>query len=651
VVTAVDGIRQEGQQWGDEHGVEVDQNSIDRIEIIKGPASLSFGSDAIGGVVNLITALPVAAGTIQGSVTGLYGTNNGLVNASFKLQGNSNGLVWGTVISNKEAKNYQNRHDGKVYATNFKERDARAMIGLVKHWGYSYLNASLFDDRQAIPNGSRDSLTRQFTYQINEDDTFRPVVSYSALNAYTIPALYQRVQLYRIYDNSNFHIGKGNLLVNLGYQYSHRREYTHPEYPAIPGLNLQLATFTYDVKYNVDIGKGYEATFGSNGMHQKNILGSNSTDFPIPAYTNFDASGFAVLKKSFEKLDLSGGIRYDHRSIHAKAAYVDTSADPFPVLYYGANPSSANVTQQFEAFVKSFGGVTGSMGATYNFSNNFLIKANIARGFRAPNIAELSANGADPGSQIYHVGNQDFKPEYSLQGDFGMSLTLPNISINVDLYDNRLSNYIFQQQILNASGQPERVNADGTPNTNGQYSKFTYKQTKAKISGADFNLDIHPITWLHFQNSLAYTVGTNLGTGDPVADSLKYLPFIPPLHTHSELKAAFNKGFSRFRNVYVFVGFDYYNAQNKFFAAYGTETFTAGYNLLSAGFGCNVLNKQGNKILELYVEGTNLANVNYQSNMSRLKYFDNPTTPSNIQPGIFNMGRNISFKVVAPFGF
>ena len=88
---------------------------------------------------------------------------------------------------------------------------------------------------------------------------------------------------------------------------------------------------------------------------------------------------------------------------------------------------------------------------------------------------------------------------------------------------------------------------------------------------------------------------------------------------------------------------------NRFFAAYGTETYTAGYNLLSAGIGFNVVNAAGRKVVELFIEGTNLANTNYQSNMSRLKYFDNPVVPPGIQPGIFNMGRNLSFKVVVPF--
>lgn len=640
VITLQDGIRQEGQQWGDEHGIEVDQNSIDRIEVIKGPASLSYGSDAIGGVVNLLSPPPVSEGKILGSFSGNYGTNNGLLNGSFRLQGNHKGLVWGTIISAKEAKDYQNQHDGRVYATNFREKDARAMIGLNKSWGYSYLNASIFDDQQSIPDGSRDSLTRKFTQQITEDDAFRPIVPESALNAYGIPVLHQHVQLYRIYNNSNFVVGSGNLVVNLGYQFSHRREYTHPGDPDIPGLNLHLHTYTYDVKYNFTLGDSYETTFGINGQYQNNSIGG-ATDFPIPAYHQFDVGPFFILKKSYGKLDLEAGARYDSRSFTGQAAYIDTSQAAFPSLYTGSNPTGTpNVVQQFSALSKTFSGATGSFGATYNFSNAFLLKANIARGFRAPSIAELSANGPDPGSQIYHVGDSNFKPEFNVQEDIGAFLNLPNVSLSVELFNNNIQNYIYQQQELNADGSP--VITQG-------YNTFTYVQSKARINGGEFNIDLHPFHWLHFENSLSLTYGTNLGTGGPVADSLKYLPFIPPLHTHSELRGTFVKGFGIFRNTYVFAGFDHYNAQDRFFSAYGTETYTAGYNLLSAGFGGNIVNASGNTVLKLFVEGTNLANVNYQSNMSRLKYFDNPDVPPGVQPGIFNMGRNISVKVVVPF--
>lgn len=641
VVTLEDGIRQEGQQWGDEHGVEVDQNSIDRVEVIKGPASLAYGSDAIGGVVNLITASPVADGKILGSVQGNYGTNNGLIGGSFNLQGNTNGFVWGTVLSTKEAMDYQNQHDGRVYATNFKENDARVMFGLNKSWGYSYLNASIFDDEQAIPDGSRDSVTRQFTKQVTDADLTRPIVNYGDLNSYNIPTLHQHVQLYRIYDNSSFALGDGTLLVNLGYQYSHRREFTHPTNADIPGLNLQLTTYTYDVKYNFDILKDYETSVGVNGMYQSNTLGY-CTAFPIPAYHQFDIGPFFILKKSFGKLDVVAGARYDTRSFTGEAEYIDTAVKYYPTVYTGNNPTGTpNVINHFNALSKTFSGASGSFGATYNFSRSFLLKANIARGFRAPSIAELSANGPDPGSQIYHIGNSSFKPEFSVQEDFGAFLTVPDFTASVELFNNDIQNYIFQEQVLDANGQP--VLTQG-------YNTFTYVQSKARIKGGEINLDIHPYKWMHFENSLSLTYGENLGTGGTVPDSLKYLPFIPPLHTHSELRGSFNKGFAYFKNTYVSVGLDHFDPQTRFFSAYGTETYTAGYNLIGAGFGGDIVNKAGNAIIKIFVEGTNLANVNYQSNMSRLKYFDNANPgPAVTTPGIFNMGRNISFRVIIPF--
>lgn len=643
VVTLQDGIRQEGQQWGDEHGIEVDQNSIDRVEIIKGPASLSYGSDAIGGVVNLITPAPVPEGKILGSVQGLYGTNQDLLNGSFRLYGNQNGLVWGTVLSAKEAKDYQNQHDGRVYATGYQEKDARVMVGLNKSWGYSYFHASLYDDLQDIPDGSRDSATRQFTRQITEDDMFRPIVSGPELNSYHIPTLHQHVQLYRIYNNSNFVLGNGNLIVNLGYQFSHRREYTHPEDASIAGLNLHLSTYTYDVKYNYNFASGYEATVGVNGQYQNNTIGQ-ATAFPIPAYHQFDVGPFAIVRKSFGKLDLSAGARYDVRTFNGQAAFIDTLSNKYPQLYEGNNPTTApGVSEQFTALNKTFSGFSGSFGGTYNFSNAFLLKANIARGFRAPSIAELSANGPDPGSQIYHVGNSTFKPEFSVQEDIGAFLTLPSISASVELFNNNIQNYIFQQQLLNPDGSPAVNPAFPL------YNIFTYVQSKARIQGGEISLDVHPLPWLHFENSLTLTYGRNLGNSGQVADSLKYLPFIPPLHTHSELRGNFNKGLNNIKNLYVFVGFDHYNAQDRFFSAYGTETYTTGYNLLSAGIGGNLTNSKGQTIVRLFIEGRNLANVNYQSNMSRLKYFDSANVPADVQPGIFNMGRNISFKVIVPF--
>jgi iron complex outermembrane receptor protein len=112
-----------------------------------------------------------------------------------------------------------------------------------------------------------------------------------------------------------------------------------------------------------------------NGQDQQNAIGGG-TAFPIPAYNQFDVGPFFILKKSFGKLDLSGGARIDSRSFKGQSAYVDTTNPFYPVLYTGNNPATApNVVKQFDVLDKTFSGFSGSFGATYNFSNEFLLKA------------------------------------------------------------------------------------------------------------------------------------------------------------------------------------------------------------------------------------------------------------------------------------
>src|SRR5664279_2528147 len=203
ILTLNDGIRQEGQQWGDEHGIEVDQNSIGKIEVIKGPASLIYGSDAMAGVVNLLPPPPLPYGTIKANFSTEYQSNNGMIASSGSIRGNENGLSWGTTISHKQATNYQNQIDGRVFGTAFSETDGSVFLGINRHWGYSHLNFSVFTDLQEIPDGSRDSISRRFTKQTTEADIFRPIVSNAELNSYQISPLHQLVQHYNLYSSNN----------------------------------------------------------------------------------------------------------------------------------------------------------------------------------------------------------------------------------------------------------------------------------------------------------------------------------------------------------------------------------------------------------------------------------------------------------------
>jgi iron complex outermembrane recepter protein len=641
VLTLFDGVRQEGQQWGDEHGVEIDENAVDRIEIVKGPASLIYGSDALAGVVNLLPAQPVPDGTIKGHVETSYQTNNGLFGEHAAFAGNKNGFIWEGVASHKQATNYQNKYDGRVYGTAFNETDLSGYVGLHKKWGYSDLNFSLFDDLQEIPDGSRDSVTRKFTKQITENDIFRPIVSDAELNSYKITSLHQYVQHYHIYSTNNFIIGGNKLGMILGYQQNIRREFSHPEYPDIPGLYLDLKTLTYDIKYIIPESKGWETTIGINGMYQQNT--NKGTEFIIPDYDQFEIGPFFLTTKTTGKLDLSAGARYDTRLFKNGSMYTR----PNPQTGFDMQvslPDTVLSDHPFNCFKHTFSGISASVGATYNITKKFLVKSNIARGFRAPNIAEISANGVHPGTLIYQIGNTAFKPEFSLQEDFGVSYRSDHVSGNLEMFNNNITNYIFNQKLLNQFGQ-DSVIIKGN-------QTFKFQQAEAQLYGWEANLDIHPYDWLHFENSISVTYALNKGgNGIRLSDNSKYLPFVPPLHTTSELRANIKSNSKHISSFYIKSGMEYYAKQDRVYSAENTETPTPGYVLFNTGVGADITNRQGKVLVSINILGNNITDVTYQSHLSRLKYFEEyPNNPSG-RSGIYNMGRNISFKLTVPMNF
>ncbi len=645
ILTLYDGVRQEGQQWGDEHGIEVDQNTVDKVEVVKGPASLIYGSDAVAGVVNLIPANPPSEGKIIGNILNEYQTNNRLIENSASIAGHTGDITWGGTVTHKMATNYKNKYDGRVYNTGFAETDASANIGINKSWGYSRLGLSLFNDLQEIPDGSRDSATRKFTKQITDEDDFRPIVSDAELNSYKISAIHQHVQHYRAYTTNSFSIGGGRLAFNLAFQSSIRREYSHPDEPAIPGLFLKLNTYSYDAKYYFHESRGMSVTAGINGMYQDNNV-NKGTEFIIPSYRQFDFGPFVYLKKVLGNLEIAGGLRYDVRNFKNDQLYIDEDAATgfeFPV--YGSDTLGAK--RAFSSYKHTFSGMSGSLGLSYKINDEWSLKANIGRGYRAPNISEISANGVHPGTNMYQIGNLDFKPEFNLQEDLGVTYNSTHVTINADIFNNDIQNYIYNQKLLNSSGA-DSVIVPGN-------ETFKFVAAKANLYGGELSVDIHPhpIDWLHFENSLSVVYGINKGVSGmgKIPDSAKYLPFIPPLHTMSELRTNFRKAGNHFGNVFAKVQFEMYAAQNRAYLENDTETPTPGYQLVNAGFGADILNKKGKPFLTISFLGNNLFNVAYQSNLNRLKYFE--PYPGNFtgHNGIYNMGRNFSIRVNVPLSF
>lgn len=645
ILTLYDGVRQEGQQWGDEHGIEVDDYGIDRIEVIKGPASLMYGSDALAGVVNLIPTTVGTPNKISGSATTEYQSNNGMFGGSLFLTGNKNGFEYGFRASKRFAKDYKNKIDGRVYNTGFDETAANAFVGIHKKWGFSHLNISLYDNLQEIPDGSRDSLSRKFTQQITELDDYRPIVSNSELNSYKIGVIHQRVQHYRAFLKNSFFFGNSRLDANFALQRSWRREYSHPEdpYQDVAGLFLKLNTFNYDVKYYLPEIDGWEMTVGANGMYQKNNVDAG-TEFVIPSYRQFDLGAFFLIKKDFEKLSVSGGVRYDYR--HFKNEELFTKPNPvsgFDQAVFGNDREDAD--QPFQKYTTSFDGFTGSIGLSYAINHQVSIKANFARGYRAPNISEISANGVHPGTGFYQIGNDQFKPEFSNQADLGASFSSRKINAGASFFVNKIDNYIFNSRLQSAAG------GDSISVSGGQeYPTYKFRQGKVLLYGMEANIDFHLIGDLHFENSASLIFGKNESfSGSERNDGNKYVPQIPPFRYVSELRYDLAKNSRSFSKTFVKLQLQYTADQNRVYSYDDTETPTRGYTLINLGAGTGINDKNGKNILDVYLLANNIFDTAYQDHLSRLKYFEEYAASPNGHLGIYNMGRNISIKLVKNF--
>ena len=605
VVVMSEGVRQEGQQWGDEHGVEVDGSSVGSVEILKGPASLMYGSDAMAGVVILHAQPTLAEGEMRANVSSEYQTNNGLFAYHLSMAGNQKGFVWDARYTEKMAHAYKNRYDGYVPGSQFRERAGRLMLGINRDWGHSRLTCTAYHLTPGIIEGERDAVTGDL------------ISHYSPLTSYEKSLPFQQVKHYKVVWDNTVNLSSGYLKAVVGYQQNRRQEFEESadDYE----LYFKLHTLTYDLRYVSQDFNGWKLSTGIGGMYQKS--GNEGEEYLIPDYRLFDFGVYTTATKSLgDHWTLNGGVRYDHRRLHGDALEED-----------GA--------QRFVDFSRHFNGLTGSVGAVCNINDHFNLRLNLARGFRTPNMSELASNGVHEGSIRYEQGDRQLKAEYSLQADLGLDFSSRYVSAQLALFANRIDNYIFTHRI------PEVIESG--------YLTYAYTQGDARLLGFEAGFDFHPVHSVHFSNTFSYVDAQLISPSSPLTSTpapkwtseLKWELFH---HSHTTINHQHTTDAAHrtlFNNLYVAAGVDCYMRQSHVYSADDKETVTPGYALLNLSAGTDIQIK-GKKIAELYITADNLLDKAYQNHLSRLKYADVNSVTG--RRGVYNMGRNITIKVVVP---
>ena len=594
IVTINDGIKQQGQQWGDEHGVEIDQYSADRVEVLRGAASLLYGADALGGVINILEPLTVSEGTTKGEILSNYSTNGGLSANSLMLTGNNAGFVYRGRTTFKNAysfstPNYQYPNSG------FKENAYEAMLGFNKAWGYSHANISYFKNKVGFYEPQQDA-DGNF---VDEDGNN---YSNAQLNSRKLAFPMQDITHFKVALNNNFLMKKGNLKVDLGYQDNLRKELDGPN----PELFFDLKTYSFDIKYlrNNEVND-WQPVIGFSSDYANSL--NKGIAFLIPNYNNWGLGVFYFAKKDWDKSSFNFGLRYDYRNNKGKAL-IDAGE------------------QKFTAFDTNFSNLSGAAGFTHQFNEKFNFKANLNSGFRALNPAEQGSNGIHEGTFRYEIGDANLKAEKSYQADVSFQYAVETFDINVSIYNNYMTGYIYIAQRNNETILAEDGNGP-VP-----FPLYRYEQDNANLYGSDISFIYHPVESFHFENTFSYVHAQNLGLNRP-------LPFIPAASLRNEIK--FEPNIKSLKSSYFSVGLDSYFAQNR---VESFETSTGGYSLLRAGIGTSF--KLGKQVVRLNVSGSNLLNKTYFDHLSRFK--PGRLDDTNKSFGIFNPGRNVTFGVYLP---
>lgn len=557
IQTVLYGLRFDNQQWQDEHGLGLSDVGIDRVEIIKGPASLLYGSEAMGGVINIIEEKSAPIGKINSDFSTRLFSNTYGVATDVGVKGASEKLNWRVRAGIDSHADYTDGNNKRMLNSRFGGYYAKAGIGFNRrkwinqtNYMFTQSNFGFLMDPIQLNDPPDDRLSRSFD---------RP---------------HHTVNLNIISTQNTFFFDGSKLKLNLGFQNNNRQE---QEGGNKVSLNMILNSYIGNVTWIKSLGR-HELSVGSQGFYQTNKNVGSRTIVPDAAVS--ENSLFIYLKLNFKKLVYEGGLRFDYRNVQTFATGL-INTDPTTPGYY------------IKPFNKNYNALNGSSGLSW-FGKYLNAKTNISTGYRAGNLAELSSNGLHEGTVRYEIGNTDLKIEQNICGDVYLGLATDYVDVSASAYYNQFLNYIYL-----APSEQQYIG----------FQIFNYQQQDAVIKGVEGTMNLHSknrgrVNWI---TSYSYILGT--------LDKGGYLPFIPAPKLNSDIRFEHTtKG--KVREIFIKPGFTYVFKQDR---PGDFETATDAYYLLNTSAGVKLESKKNT--ITISVSGNNLLNNAYYDHLSRFKYF------------------------------
>lgn len=520
VLTSLNGLRIENQQWGGDHGLGVSELGIAQVNVIKGPASLLYGPDALGGVIHLEDEKFTAPGSFEGSYKSQFESNS----MGFK---NTVGIKTAVGKFRLNAFAYYNTSadyqlpDGS-YLANSRWQEGAGKIALgynKKNWvmnlRYNYNRSFL-----GLPGHTHDSIVDFASFRSQEQK-----------RSYVLPV--QIINSHFALLENTFFLKKGELKILAGLSSNELNEFE--EKVSIPGIKNLLNSYSLNVKYKQPVLANGQILIGYQGQLMDNRNDPVAEEVLIPRAISLDNGIYSLFNWNKKTLEFQAGVRYDHRIIESLELFNNTIPSSFQ--YQGLN-FSTGLVKKWELVI---------------------LRTNVSSGFRPPNLSELMSYGVHHGTARFEIGNLNLSSEYATQADASLELAGEHLSIIANPFFNRISNFIF----INPSA-----------NTIDGYPVFEYEQSQyATLIGGDLGFHYHPhfLHQLHLESSFSY-----IEAQDDLGNNL---PLIPQARINSSVKLEF-KGQKKLKLDNLSLQHFYHFSQNKT-TVY--ETNSPAYNLIHIG--------------------------------------------------------------------
>lgn len=600
------GVRQEGQNWGNDHAPEIDPFIATKVTVIKGAASIRYGSDAVGGAILLDPKeLPTKPG-IGGEVN-LVGMTNGRIGAaSGYVEGASGGklegLSWRIQGTVKKAGNAQTA-DYYLMNTGYSENDYSATLQYDQpHYGAS-LYFSQFNTKIGIALASVADNASDLQQLIARG---RPPDNGFFRYAFGRPDQTVNHQLFKAGAYLNLPEGLGKLDAVYAYQRDTRKEYdanpadnsdTSLNTNGIPDLNFQLNTATVDLVWeHRPIAGKIVGSIGFNFINHENIQQGTAYQELIPNFADFGEGLFAIEKYAAGKWVLEAGARYDFRRLDVYKYDPTLVVEERPV--YNWHEPTVNV------------------GATYKFSEHFSADYNFGTAWRAPQVIELFANGVHQSAASWEFGDSSLTLEEAYNNNLSFSFNSKNLLIEAGGYVNYFHHYIYVQPDLSYITTIE-----------GTFPAFTYKQVNALFEGIDLTVNYTFVKNFTLISKTSIVRARNLAIHD-------WLINVPADRFDNSLRYEW-PAVGKWKNIFIEANNLVVAKQSRVPPNSDFASPPPGYMLwgASAGFSAPFAKHE----LKISLAVTNLTNVDYRDYLNQFRYY------------FADLGRNVVLRVIVPF--